>query len=227
MEIQGCARCPPLLLTEGHLQGSLLSCHGYTDLPGLRELEETVVHPHVPSGSEQRAGLGAVCGDPATFQGPPAHPPHCSPSPCLVPVFSPFGSLFLCLKIFPPFFFPLFLSSLCLSSPWCVFVVWCVVCVVRCGVVGRCVWGVCVQHKPLSQTEPGSGPSCAPSLSHMTVGSHFLGLGLLICKMGLMGASHEAMQVLRTCPVSPLTCSLSSLFSPFISSPSFLPLSPQ
>ena len=116
----------------------------------------------LPQAQSSEPASGAA-GTQPPFRGHPSIPPCCSSSTCPVSVFSPFNSLFI-LKILFPFFFPLFLSSLCFSCPsfpWCVCVVWSVVCMVRGGVVGRCVGG-CVEHRPLSQTELGSGPSCAP-----------------------------------------------------------------
>lgn len=180
----------------------------------------------LPQAQSSEPASGAA-GTQPPFRGHPSIPPCCSSSTCPVSVFSPFNSLFI-LKILFPFFFPLFLSSLCFSCPsfpWCV-------CGVECSVYGEGWYGGAVcgglcRAQAFESDRAGFRSQLRPSLSHVTVGSHFLGLGFLICKMGLMCASHEAMQVLRTCPVSPLTCSLSSLFSPFISSPSFPPLSPQ
>lgn len=56
---------------KGHLQGSWLSCHGYTELPGLSELEEALVTLMLSRVQSSRlagsAGLQLPCGDPAAL----------------------------------------------------------------------------------------------------------------------------------------------------------------
>lgn len=114
MEVQGCARWAPVLLMEGHLHGSLLSCHGDTELPGLRELEEALVSPRARKGSEQRAGTG-VYGGPAPSGIPQRSPMplflHPAPSVSLLP----FQSSFFRTKFLFPLFFPLLSSPLASS----------------------------------------------------------------------------------------------------------------
>ncbi|XP_045439800.1 kinesin-like protein KIF17 [Pipistrellus kuhlii] len=61
---EGCARWAPAVLMKGHLHGSWLGCHGYTELPGLRELEAAVVHSWstLVLSRVQRAGWAGSAG---------------------------------------------------------------------------------------------------------------------------------------------------------------------
>lgn len=124
-----------VLLMEGHLHGSLLCCHGYTELPGLRELEAALVSSHTFAGSEQRAGLGSpgiqvAQASPGTRHG--ALPPP-RPSVSLLP----FQLSFFVFNFFPSFF------SLTLALP----------CLAR--------MYECKEHRPLNQKNLGPDPSRA------------------------------------------------------------------
>lgn len=137
MEIQGSARRAPVLPP---CVRRWLSCHGYTEHPGPKELE-VLVQPHTLVGSEQRAGLG-VCGSPVPFQGPPRGPGRLlflPPAPLsnIFPLYNPF--CFKCFPLFSPLSF--FLSSrVCLRTHAC----------------------VCKEHRAFSPTDLGSDPGSAP-----------------------------------------------------------------